>query len=80
MYLTALFAPFLGSALAGLMGRWIGARGSGIVTITGLFTRMTFSYFIFYEVLILGSPVVISLGSWFGAHSINIDWLLSFDA
>lgn len=80
MYLTALFAPFLGSALAGLMGRWIGARGSGIVTITGLFTRMIFSYFIFYEVLILGSPVVISLGSWFGAHSVNIDWLQSFDA
>ena len=80
MYLTALFAPFLGSALAGLMGRWIGARGSGIVTITGLFTRMTFSYFIFYEVLILGSPVVISLGSWFSAHSVSVDWLLSFDA
>jgi hypothetical protein len=32
------------NALAGLMGRWIGARGSGIVTITGLFTRMAFSY------------------------------------
>jgi hypothetical protein len=50
----------LGSALAGLMGRWIGARGSGIVTIRGLFTRMAFSFLIFYEVLILSSPVVIS--------------------
>jgi NADH:ubiquinone oxidoreductase subunit 5 (subunit L)/multisubunit Na+/H+ antiporter MnhA subunit len=60
MYLTAVFAPFLGSALAGLMGRWIGARGSGIVTIRGLFTRMAFSFLIFYEVLILSSPVVIS--------------------
>jgi len=80
MYLTALFAPFLGSALAALMGRWIGARGSGIVTITGLFTRIIFSYFIFYEVLILGSPVVISLASWFSAHTVNVDWLLSFDA
>jgi len=60
MYLTAVFAPFLGSALAGLMGRWIGARGSVIVTIRGLFTRMAFSFLIFYEVLILSSPVVIS--------------------
>jgi hypothetical protein len=37
------------------MGRWIGARGSGIVTIRGLFTRMAFSYVIFHEVLILGA-------------------------
>lgn len=80
MYQTALFAPFLGSALAGLMGRWIGARGSGVVTITGLFTRMFFSYLIFYEVLILGSPVLISLASWFGAHTVQVDWLQSFDA
>jgi hypothetical protein len=57
------------------MGRWLGARGSGIVTIRGLFTRMVFSFFIFYEVLILGSPVVISLSSWFGAHTLNVDWL-----
>lgn len=75
MYLTALFAPFLGSALAGLMGRWLGARGSGIVTIRGLFTRVTFSYLIFYEVLLLGSPVVVSLSSWFGAHTVRVDWL-----
>ena len=80
MYLTALFAPFQGSALAGMMGRWIGARGSGIVTITGLFTRIIFSYQIFYEVLILGSPVIISQASWFNAHTVQVDWLLSFDA
>ena len=62
------------------MGRWIGARGSGIVTIRGLFTRMAFSFFIFYEVLILSSPVIISLSSWFGAHTVSVDWLQSFDA
>lgn len=80
MYLTALFAPFQGSALAGLMGRWLGARGSGIVTIRGLFTRITFSFFIFYEVLILGSPVIVSQSNWFGAHTVSVDWLQSFDA
>jgi NADH-quinone oxidoreductase subunit L len=60
MYLSRLFAPFLGSALAGLGGRWLGARGSGLVTIRGLFTRTTFSFFIFYEVLSSGRPVTIS--------------------
>jgi NADH:ubiquinone oxidoreductase subunit 5 (subunit L)/multisubunit Na+/H+ antiporter MnhA subunit len=75
MTLSALFAPFLRSALAGLTGRWIGARGSAVVTIFGLFTRMVFSYLIFFEVLILGSPVIINLSSWFGAHTVQVDWL-----
>jgi NADH-quinone oxidoreductase subunit L len=79
MTLSALFRPFLGSAIAGLAGRWIGARGRGIVTITGLFTRIVFSYLIFYEIMISGSPVVISLASWFSAHTVAVDWLLSFD-
>jgi NADH:ubiquinone oxidoreductase subunit 5 (subunit L)/multisubunit Na+/H+ antiporter MnhA subunit len=60
MTLCALYRPFLGSAIAGLAGRWIGARGRGIVTITGLFTRIVFSFFLFYEIMIRGSPIVIS--------------------
>jgi NADH:ubiquinone oxidoreductase subunit 5 (subunit L)/multisubunit Na+/H+ antiporter MnhA subunit len=44
MYLCAVLAPFLGSALAGLFGRLLGARGSGCVTILGLFTSMVFSF------------------------------------
>ena len=65
--------------LAGLTGRWLGARGRGIVTIRGLFTRTVFSYFIFYEIMITGSPIVISLSSWFSAHTVAVDWLLSVD-
>lgn len=80
MILSSLFAPFQASALAGLAGRWIGSRGSGIVTVVGLFTSIVFSYLIFYEVLVLGSPVVVSLASWFGAHTVQVDWLQSFDA
>lgn len=75
MTLTALFRPFFGRALAGLAGRLLGARGSGIVTIRGLFTRTFFSYLIFYEILLSGSPVVISLSSWFSAHTVSVDWL-----
>lgn len=80
MYLARLFAPFQGSALAGFTGRWLGARGSGIVTIRGLFTRITFSCCIFYEVLIIGSPVTVSLDSWFSAHTVNVSILQSFDS
>lgn len=79
MILVIISRPFLGSALAGLMGRWLGARGRGIVTIRGLFTRMIFSYLIFYEIMISGSPIVISLSSWFSAHTVSVDWLQSVD-
>lgn len=80
MYLNAVLAPFLGSALAGLMGRWLGARGSGCVTILAQGTSTLLSYFIFYEIRSMGSAVVISLGSWFGAHTVTVEWLLCFDA
>ena len=80
MYQSALFAPFLGSALTGLMGRWLGARGSGCVTIQRLGTSLFFSFFIFYEVLVLGSPIVLSLSTWFGTHTVAVDWLQCFDA
>nr|AVX48195.1 NADH dehydrogenase subunit 5 [Hariotina reticulata] len=80
MYLSAVLAPFLGSALSGLMGRWLGARGSGCVTILGLGTSTFLSYRILYEVRAMGSRVIIPLGNWFGAHTVNVDWLLCFDA
>lgn len=80
MYQTAIAAPFQGRTLAGQMGRQLGSRGSGCVTILGLGTRCFLSYFIFYEVISLGSAVVIPQGNWFGAHTVHVDWLQCFDA
>lgn len=80
MYQTAIAAPFLGRTLAGQLGRQLGTRGSGCVTILCLGTRCFFSYFIFYEVISQGSAVVIPLGNWFGAHTVHVDWLQCFDA
>nr|ANN44635.1 NADH dehydrogenase subunit 5 [Hariotina sp. MMOGRB0030F] len=80
MYLSAVLAPFLGSALSGLMGRWLGSRGSGCVTVIGLGTSAFLSYRILYEIRAMGSAVVIPLGNWFGAHTVNVDWFLCFDA
>lgn len=80
MYLSAVFAPFQGSAQSGQMGRWLGARGSGCVTILGLGTSTFLSYRILYEVRAMGSAVVIPQGNWFDAHTVNVDWLFCFDA
>nr|AKJ85780.1 NADH dehydrogenase subunit 5 [Pediastrum duplex Group II] len=79
MYLCAVLAPFLGSALAGLFGRLLGARGSGCVTILGLFTSMVFSFLIYYDISLMGAPVLLDLGSWFSAGSVHVSWILNID-
>jgi hypothetical protein len=80
MYLLAVFAPFLGSASAGLLGRFIGSRGSGILTIIGMFISFIGSTLILYEVGIQGSPVYITLGNWFSVSSISVYWSMYFDS
>jgi NADH:ubiquinone oxidoreductase subunit 5 (subunit L)/multisubunit Na+/H+ antiporter MnhA subunit len=69
----------LGRALAGLTGRFIGARGSGLVTVLGLFISLIFSFLIYNDVLQMGAPVILDLGSWFGVGTVNVTWTLCFD-
>nr|QYC94419.1 NADH dehydrogenase subunit 5 [Oedogonium sp. BN3] len=80
MYLLAVFAPFLGSASAGLFGRFIGSRGSGIITVIGMFVSFLGSTLIYYEVGLQGSPVYITLGDWFSVSSVNVCWSMYFDS
>jgi NADH:ubiquinone oxidoreductase subunit 5 (subunit L)/multisubunit Na+/H+ antiporter MnhA subunit len=54
MFLTAIISPFLGSFAAGLGGRWIGARGSGLITVLGLGTSAVCSLCVLLEVLVGG--------------------------
>lgn len=79
MFLCAVMAPFLGSALAGLGGRWLGARGSGCVTLLGLGMSAILSFLIYHEVALQGSPVTVDLGPWFQASTVSVSWLLGFD-
>jgi NADH:ubiquinone oxidoreductase subunit 5 (subunit L)/multisubunit Na+/H+ antiporter MnhA subunit len=79
MYLCILFAPFLGSSLAGLGGRYLGARGSGCVTVLGLGTSFLGSLWIWHETALLGCPVTVDCGLWFSASSVSVQWLFLFD-
>jgi len=80
MYLLAVFAPFLGSAAAGFLGRFLGSRGSGVITITGMLVSFLGSTLIFFEVGIQGSPVYITLGNWFSVSSVSVYWSMYFDS
>jgi len=65
--------------LAGFLGRFIGARGSGCVTVLSLFISLFFSFLIFHDVVQMGAPVVVDLGSWFSISTVNVNWTLCFD-
>ena len=51
MYLTIIFLPLFGSIVAGLFGRYVGAKGATLVTTSCLFLALFLSFFAFYEAL-----------------------------
>ena len=80
MYLNLIFFPLLGSLASGLFGRYLGPKGSSIVTVCLLITTFGISIFSFYEVAINGSPVYIKLMTWMNSELLNVDWGFLFDS
>jgi NADH:ubiquinone oxidoreductase subunit 5 (subunit L)/multisubunit Na+/H+ antiporter MnhA subunit len=80
LYLLSIFAPFLGSAFAGLGGRFFGYRGSWFISTIFMGFSFFLSMLIAYEVLIQGCPVSIDLGDWFIASSISAHWGIHVDS
>ena len=79
MYIRSVFSPFLGSAFAGLAGRWLGARGSGLITVFGLLLSFFLSVILWYEVCIQGCSVWVPLGTWFSVSTLSVNWGFYFD-
>ena len=80
MYLILVFLPLISSITAGLFGRYLGPKGSSIVTVIFLMTTFFTSTFIFYEVAIIGCPVYIKLMPWINSELLNADWGFLFDS
>ena len=81
LYAVAVFAPLLGSLIAGLLGRQIGDRASEAVTILCMVVAAccgvaSFLPFVFGN----AAPGVLSLGTWFSVEGFNVDWSLRYDA
>jgi len=80
MYLSILFLPLLGSAVAGLLGRKLGSTGAQFITISSLTITSVMVLVAFYEVGLCGSPVYIKLPSWIDSGLLNVSWGFSFDS
>ena len=79
MYLRSVFSPFLGFFFALVCGRWLGARGAGVLTVLGLATSAILSVFLWVEVCAQGSSVLVPLGSWFHVSTLDMRWGFYFD-
>ncbi len=79
MYAAIVFLPLLGSAIAGLFGRLIGARASEIVTTGLLFTSAALSCFAFYDVALLGHAQIIQIMPWITSGNFTANWAIRVD-
>nr|YP_010127838.1 NADH dehydrogenase subunit 5 [Lessonia flavicans]QPP20365.1 NADH dehydrogenase subunit 5 [Lessonia flavicans] len=80
MYLNIVFLPLLGSLVVGFFGRFLGGRGSGLVTISCIGFSFFLSGLAFYEVGLNGSPTYLYLMPWLDSDSFHVDWAFCFDS
>src|SRR3954463_5780396 len=80
MYAAIVFLPLLGSAIAGLFGRVIGARPSELVTTGLLFVSAALSVVAFNDVAIQGHNYIIPVLPWIHSAGFTVDWTLRIDA
>ncbi len=80
MYAAIVFLPLLGSAIAGLFGRFIGARVSELVTTVLLFVSAALSCYAFYDVCFLGHGQTVRIAQWITSGDFEADWALHVDS
>jgi len=79
MYQAIVFLPLLGSLIAGLFGRVIGARPAELITTTLLFISAILSWIAFVQVGFGHHDERIVLFTWMQSGNLKVDWALRID-
>jgi NADH-quinone oxidoreductase subunit L len=79
MYAAIVFLPLLGSAIAGLLGRVIGARPSELVTTVLLFVSAALSVPAFIDVALQGHNHIVQIMPWIHSGDFAVDWTVRID-
>ena len=79
MYAAIVFLPLLGSAIAGLLGRVIGARPSELVTTALLFASAALSVLAFNDVALQGHNYITQILPWIHSGDFAVDWSVRID-
>ena len=80
MYAAIVFLPIIASAIAGLLGRLIGARASELVTTGALFVSAALSCVAFYDVTLMGHSYLVQVLPWIYSGDLRVDWAIRVDA
>ena len=79
MYAAIVFLPLLGSAIAGLLGRVIGAKASMFITTGLLFVSAALSVVAFNDVALGGHKYIIQILPWIHSGDFAVDWTVRID-
>jgi NADH-quinone oxidoreductase subunit L len=79
VYTAIVFLPIIASAVAGLGGRYIGARICELLTTAALFVSCGLSIYAFYDVGILGHSQTVALAQWIVSGDFEADWTIRVD-
>ena len=80
MYAAIVFLPIIGSAIAGLLGRVIGARASELVATGLLFISLALSLVAFNDVALEGHKYIIPILPWIQSGQFVADWTVRIDS
>jgi len=80
MYILILSLPFLSTFITGFMGRFLGYKGSSIISSLLILITWAISLIIFYEVGLNDSTCYIELFKWIDTGIIDINIGLMFDS
>ena len=80
MYLNIVLLPLFGSIIAGLFGRFLGGKGSVIITTSSVLVSWFISSLAFYEVGFASSPTYLRLMTWLELDFFHVDWSFCFDS
>ena len=77
MYHAIVFFPLIGALIAGLFGRYLGARACEYITTACLAFAALLAWGVFIEG---GHEVRVQVASWFTAGDLTVDWAFRIDA
>jgi NADH-quinone oxidoreductase subunit L len=78
MYDLIVFLPLFGFLIAGIFGRWIGARGAEYVTTGFLGVCFVLSWIAFFQVA-GGADAHVPVANWFTSGKLAVAWALRID-
>ncbi len=79
LYGLCIFSPLVGAAIAGFLGRILGAKGSQVITCGTMTLSLLFALVIFKLVALENTPQTVQLFSWIVSGSFQVEWALRFD-